>query len=91
MTLFYILNFQPGEQYCKLDENDGIITCLSCYFVINQSKYLNEQTEYGSSTISDQGLYQNFKLFYKLHAWIKTVLIDNAVFRKYFRNPFFQE
>ena len=89
--MFYILNFQPGEQYCKLDENDGIITCLSCYFVINQSNYLNEQTESGSSTMSDQGLHQNFKLFYKLHAWTKTVSIDNAIFRKYFRNPFFQE
>merc|ERR1719376_1625851 len=44
---------KPGEQYCKREENGGIITCLSCNFVMNQSNYVNKQTEAGSSTMSD--------------------------------------
>merc|ERR1719376_101674 len=44
---------KPGEQYCKRDENGGIITCLSCNFVMNQSNYINNQTEAGSSIMSD--------------------------------------
>ena len=46
---------QPGEQYCKRDENGGLITCLSCNFVMNQSTNVNKQTEAGSSIMSDAG------------------------------------
>lgn len=46
---------KPGEQYCRRDENGGLVTCLSCNFVasMSQSTYVTKQTEAGSSTMSD--------------------------------------
>merc|ERR1719376_819262 len=44
---------KPGEQYCKRDENGGLITCLSCNFVMNHSTNVNKQTEAGASIMSD--------------------------------------
>ena len=57
ILILKFIHKQPGEQYCKRNENGGLITCLSCNFVasMNQSTNVNKQTVAGSSTMLDAG------------------------------------